>query len=89
MLGRSNGFPEALQQLAVTAPKPWLERVLKRQIIVHTHDNLTIVGVLMEHTADGIILRAAKLLGDDKRETAMAGETWVPRENVAFAQIDE
>ena len=54
------------------------------QVVVEPAD-----GVLMEQTPDGVILRAAKLLGDDGKATSMAGEVWVPRENVAFAQLDE
>lgn len=71
------------------AAASWLESTLKKRIVVHLCDGLTIDGTLMEQAADGVILRAAKLLGDDKRETLMAGETFVPRENIAFAQLDE
>lgn len=90
MLGRQNGSEGAIANLQlVTPPDRWLQRVLKKRIVVHTRAGLSIDGVLMEHTEDGLILRAAKLLGDDGKQTSMAGETWVPRENVAFAQLDE
>lgn len=67
----------------------WLKRVLRKRIIVHTRDDHSIEGVLWEQTRDGIILRAASLLGDGQQKTSMAGETWIPRENIAFAQLDE
>ncbi len=67
----------------------WLERVLKKKIVVHTRNDQSIEGVLMEQTRDGVILRAAQLLGSDGKRTTMAGEVFVPRENIAFAQLDE
>jgi hypothetical protein len=75
----------------IEAPDPqWLSRVLKKRIVVHTRDDKSIQGVLMEQLADGVILRAALLLRDGSAPpTPMAGETWIPRENVAFAQLDE
>lgn len=74
---------------AIERPQTWLERVLKKRIILHTKDDQSIEGVLMEQAADGVILRASKLLGAGGKETVMAGEVWVPARNVAFAQLDE
>lgn len=89
MLGRSEEkFQQALNGLS--APKPtWLDRVMRKRIIVHTRQDQSIEGTLMEQTEDGLILRAAKLLLPDGKATSMAGECFVPRENVAFAQLDE
>lgn len=70
-------------------PREWLASVLKKRIIVHLKNGATIEGTLMEVMSDGAILRAAKLLDDAGKATPMAGETFVPRENVAFAQLDE
>lgn len=67
----------------------WFSRVLKKRIVVHLKNDQTIQGVLMEHTRDGVILRAAELLGANGLKTSMAGESFIPRENVAFAQLDE
>lgn len=69
----------------------WLERVLKKRIVVHLDTDQSIQGVLMERVEDGLILRAAKLLDDDpeKGETPLAGETFVPHHRVVFAQLDE
>jgi hypothetical protein len=69
--------------------RTWFKTVLKKRILVHTRNDQSIEGVLMERTRDGIILRASKLLRAEGRETPMAGEVFVPRENIAFAQIDE
>jgi hypothetical protein len=78
--------PLALQP----GPATWFESVLKKRIVVHTNHDQSIEGTLMEQTADGVILRAAKLLGETEQAgTTMAGEVFVPRENVAFAQLDE
>lgn len=67
----------------------WFKRVLKKKIIVHTRDDQSLEGVLMEQTRDGVILRAASLLQAGGGKTSMAGEVFVPRENVALAQLDE
>lgn len=71
------------------APAAWLDRVMKKKILVHTKQDQSIEGVLMEQVVDGIILRASVLLGENGKRTTMAGEVFVPRENVAFAQLDE
>lgn len=71
-------------------PAAWFHRVLKKGIVVHLRDGTSIEGVLMECAEDGLILRAAKLLGENGvGDMAMAGETFIPEENVAFAQLDE
>lgn len=88
MFGRADQrFEDSLG--AFTPAPTWLESVLKKRIIVHTQQDQSIEGTLMEQTADGIILRASKLLDADGKATTIAGETFIPRENVAFAQLDE
>lgn len=69
----------------------WLERVLKKRVVIHLDTDQSIQGVLMENTADGFLLRAAKLLSDDpdKADVVLAGETFVPHARVVFAQLDE
>lgn len=67
----------------------WLDSVLTRRIIVHMTNNQSVEGSLVEVMSDGIVLRAAKLLNDEGSPTPMAGETWVARDKVAFAQLDE
>lgn len=68
----------------------WLESVIARRITVHTKDSQSIEGSLFDTTTDGLVLKAAKLLGGGKPEgTPMAGDVFIPRSNVAFAQLDE
>jgi hypothetical protein len=88
------GFLMAPAKPKPAPPEPspsWLDRVMKKRIIVHTlKGDASVQGTLMEQTADGVILRAAKLLGSSgQADTTMAGEVFIPRENVAFAQLDE
>jgi hypothetical protein len=80
-----------LAELPTGAPTfTWTERVLKKRILVHLDTDQSIQGVLMEKVEDGLILRAAKLLGDtDEDGAALAGETFIPHARVVFAQLDE
>lgn len=72
-------------------PAAWIERVLKKRVLVHLDTDQSIQGVLMEQAEDGLILRAAKLLSNeaDVEDTMIAGETFVPQERIVFAQLDE
>lgn len=70
-------------------PNDWLHLVLKKRITVHTQDSNSIDGTLMESMDDGVVLRAAKWLNSGGPPTSMAGEVWIPRENIAFVQLDE
>ncbi len=67
----------------------WLTSVMTKRIIVHTKQDQSIDGSLVARMDDGIILRAARLLNSGANPTSMAGEVFIPRENVAFAQLDE
>lgn len=70
----------------------WIKTVLQKRIIVHTKgaDSQTIDGSLVATMSDGIILRAAKMINPGGNSvTTMAGEVFIPRENVAFCQLDE
>ena len=82
-------FQDALNGIQPPAPVLWLDRVLKKKVVIHTVQDQSIEGVLMEATDDGVILRAARLLGSGGVSTSMAGEVWVPRASIAFAQLDE
>lgn len=67
-------------------PAAWMERVLKKRILCHLDTDQSLQGVLIDLAEDGLILRAAKLLGDT--ETPLAGETFVPMGRVVFCQLD-
>lgn len=73
----------------VREPNEWIESVLRKRIIVHLKNDQSVDGSLVATMDDGIILRAAQLLNSGSAPTAMAGEVFIPRENVAFAQLDE
>lgn len=67
----------------------WLESVIARRITVHTSTNASIEGSLASTTADGLLLKAARMLGGtDGKGTPMAGDVFIPRTNVAFVQLD-
>lgn len=69
-------------------PTEWLEKVMTKRILIHLKNDTTIDGSLVARMDDGIVLRAAQLLSAGAPPTAMAGEVFIPRENVAFAQLD-
>lgn len=67
----------------------WLNRVKTRKIIVHQRSNESIEGLLVGTWKDGITLRSASLLNSgSKPPTPMAGEVFIPRDEVALIQID-
>lgn len=77
------------QVIAERQPTEWLEAVMTKRIIVHVaSDNLTFEGSLVAKMDDGILLRAARLLSDEGKPTALAGETWIAKEKITFAQHD-
>ena len=67
----------------------WLGQVLRRRVLVHQDTGLTHEGSLTAVMVDGLVLRAASLVNDDGSKTPLAGEVWIPRARVAFAQLDE
>lgn len=68
--------------------KTWLTRKTLSRIVLHTVADQTFEGVLYSQDRDGVTLRAAFLV-EEGRKTPLAGETWLPRESVLFAQHDE
>ena len=69
--------------------RSWINGVLKQRLIVHTKSDQSLDGHLVAVMKDGIVLRASKLLNPAGNPTPMAGEVWIPRENVAFVQNDD
>ena len=51
---------------------------------VHTKDDQTLEGLLVLASVDGLVLWSATLV--DKQPVSLAGEVFVPRENVRFVQ---
>lgn len=67
----------------------WLQSALKKRVILHLSNDLSIQGSLFEVMPDGVILRAAEYLNPGAGPTAMAGEVHIGRERIVFAQLDE
>lgn len=76
-------------QRAQAEPNNWLDRVMRKRVTLHTKDDMSFEGSLWDQTDDGVILRASQLLNTNGAPTALPGEVWIPRVNVAFAQLDE
>jgi len=72
----------------LTEPHEWLESVMTKRLIVHLKNDLTIDGSLVARMDDGVVLRAARLLGQGTQPTPLAGEVFVPREQLLFVQLD-
>jgi hypothetical protein len=66
----------------------WLRKVTKRQVIVHTSLDQSFQGILDAVYDDGLVLRAAVLRDGSPNGLALPGETFVPRETIAFCQLD-
>jgi hypothetical protein len=62
----------------------WLEQATSRRLVVHTSDDRSIEGTVAQVGDDGLVLRAARLLGP--KPVDMAGDVWVPRGRVLFVQ---
>lgn len=68
--------------------KSWLKSVTARKMIVHQLNDASIEGLLVGTYQDGLLLRSAALLNSGSTPTTMAGEVFIPREQVALIQID-
>lgn len=87
-LDRLTSAVRAAPAPVLPSPVTWLERVIKRRLIVHTTSGQTISGTLDEVTPDGVILRAASFHVDQPTPTvSLGGEVFIPREQVAFTQL--
>lgn len=91
LLTANEDMRERLDDLVhvVSEPNEWVLTVMRKRIIVHTKASDTIDGSLVATMDDGIVLRAARILNSGTAPTSMAGEVFIPKANVAFAQLDE
>lgn len=64
----------------------WLRRQTRRPVLVSTTDGFTLDGLLETDAKDGVVLRAAMLLGEGD-PAPMEGEVFVPRERVSMIQF--
>lgn len=58
---------------------------LKDRVRVHLTNAQTVDGVVSRSDREWVVLVDARLLSE-KDPAVLAGETWIPRERVAFAQ---
>lgn len=63
--------------------RSWLHRAVAERVVVHTSDDTSIEGLVREHSADGLVLAAARMVDHD---VTLAGEVWVPRRKVVMIQ---
>ncbi len=66
--------------------KRWTGGVVRRKITVHTHA-ATFEGILLEEHRDGLVLVNAILIREEGGPLEMAGQTFIPREQVTVIQV--
>jgi hypothetical protein len=72
--------------------RSWLKRKKLCKITVHLDNGESFEGMLAEVAPDGLLLRGAVLLGDPEvglKDTALTGETWLPRLAIKFVQGEQ
>lgn len=67
-------------------PMRWLRRRKAYRVLVHTTEDQSIEGVMVYAAADGLVLRHARYHPADSAPISLHGETWIPREKIAFVQ---
>ena len=65
----------------------WIERLAKRSVIVHMSDGASVRAVLLRAHPDCLILVESRYLAPDGQETAVDGESVIPRSNVSWIQV--
>lgn len=63
----------------------WYAAKTGRQILVHTTEDASIEGVLMQVSPDGLMLMAVRYLSETGAPN-LAGEVFIPREKVVLVQ---
>lgn len=66
----------------------WIDRLIRRSVVAHTTNGMSVRGVLVGAYRDCIVLSHAAYLGSDSIEP-LDGEVVIPRERVAWMQILE
>jgi small nuclear ribonucleoprotein (snRNP)-like protein len=65
--------------------RDWVRHAWREKVVVHTKDNRSIRGVLIEASKRELVLREAEYL-QEGIPAKLEGEVGVPRSNVAFIQ---
>lgn len=60
----------------------------RRTVVIHTRDDQSIRGILIETYRDCLVLCEPQYLGEAK-PAELKGNAVIPRENVAFLQVVE
>ena len=76
--------PPSLPPAAPDIRAEWLAEVTFQRVIVHTHDDRSIEGMLASAGPTDLVLVHAKLLGSSP--TDLGGRVWLPRSSVFFVQ---
>lgn len=66
----------------------WLNRLVRKNVVVHMASGVSLRGVLVGVYADSMVLVHAEWLSADA-VTPVDGEAVIPRSNVAWVQILE
>ena len=66
--------------------RSWWEQRKTEVLMIHLADESTIQGVVLEIGPDGVLLGAPEYLGEERR-VELAGEVWIPREQIVMVQV--
>lgn len=65
----------------------WVREHYLRRVLVHTNDGSTFDGLLQASERAAVILvNASYLSAETEQPVPLAGETYIPRERIAFMQ---
>lgn len=66
----------------------WIDRLVRRSVVIHTTNGMSIRGVMVGAYRDSLVLSHAEFLGGDSVEP-VDGDVVIPRERVAWMQTLE
>lgn len=66
--------------------RQWLPARTLKTVTVHTTQDQTFEGLLAAVSPDGLVLRAAKFVGEHD-QIPLSGETFIPKGQVSFVQV--
>lgn len=66
--------------------RSWLRRISATEVVVHTTAGETIRGVLSLVAEDGLVLAAARHVGESGRTVPMKGDVLVPTDRILLVQ---
>ena len=65
--------------------REWWQKARRKTVMVHTIDDKTIRGLVLEVAPDGVLLGGAEYL--DGAPVPLGGQLFIPKERVAMVQI--